>query len=540
MYYIGNLVKSVTGVYNQINSATLTGAIDIVVVKQADGTFIGSPFHVRFGKLGVLSSTEKVVEISINDEEVDIQMKLGQAGEAFFVEKIASSPDGDIVPYNLATSPIPSSTFLTDEQFNFKKVQRRDDMMETETNFPENPVILPEIVEHKAKTKDDNTSLSRTFSEPISIKKAQNSIHLSPKQNRHAIQRISEMQSEYPLSDMDSPLSGSPPDDDSTRRIYSDTEVEGHLTLAKNTSLPEDKRQDPDMTWEWGMLPEGKIAVQKPPTKTPRGAHAHEKSGKKHHRKHRTKGGARPKMKVPSEGLLLDEVLGMEDKEVADLYFNRGNSLDDLVLDEDTIDARGESTPAVDAVKEKNPFSFNNTSPIKAKQQEDPEVTKEEDKMQEAGEKKSDEEVVINVEEMAIPSETSVGSKEEGDEKGDETLPLGDEVEEPKDIVLSLCGGLMSRRVVPEKFNDFVVSYDGFCQNPSVILSNPKLVIKINESYYNWAVAGPYLVSYMAYDKTLQPYNDWQDKYKGVFEKPTFPYDFPPSRYIHGINEFSN
>lgn len=57
----GNLVKSVTGVYNQINSATLTGAIDIVVVKQEDGSFIGSPFHVRFGKLGVLSSWEKVV-----------------------------------------------------------------------------------------------------------------------------------------------------------------------------------------------------------------------------------------------------------------------------------------------------------------------------------------------------------------------------------------------------------------------------------------------------------------------------------------------
>lgn len=62
MYNIfGNLVKSVTGVYNQINSATLTGAIDIVVVKQEDGSFIGSPFHVRFGKLGVLSSWEKVV-----------------------------------------------------------------------------------------------------------------------------------------------------------------------------------------------------------------------------------------------------------------------------------------------------------------------------------------------------------------------------------------------------------------------------------------------------------------------------------------------
>ena len=61
MYYIGNVVKSVAGLYNNLNSATLTGAIDIVVVKQEDGSYVGSPFHVRFGKLGVVSSREKVV-----------------------------------------------------------------------------------------------------------------------------------------------------------------------------------------------------------------------------------------------------------------------------------------------------------------------------------------------------------------------------------------------------------------------------------------------------------------------------------------------
>ena len=69
------------------------------------------------------------MEISINDEEVDLQMKLGQAGEAFFVEKIAPSFEGSNVPYNLATSPIPSSTFLNDEQFNFKVQGQDNDMV---------------------------------------------------------------------------------------------------------------------------------------------------------------------------------------------------------------------------------------------------------------------------------------------------------------------------------------------------------------------------------------------------------------------------
>ena len=47
--------------YSEINAATLTGAIDVIVVEQEDGTYKSSPFHVRFGKLGVLKAKEKIV-----------------------------------------------------------------------------------------------------------------------------------------------------------------------------------------------------------------------------------------------------------------------------------------------------------------------------------------------------------------------------------------------------------------------------------------------------------------------------------------------
>ncbi|XP_020806140.1 phosphatidate phosphatase LPIN2 isoform X4 [Drosophila serrata] len=94
--------------YNEINAATLTGAIDVIVVEQRDGEFQCSPFHVRFGKLGVLRSREKVVDIEINGAPVDIQMKLGDSGEAFFVEECLEDEDEEL-PANLATSPIPNS-----------------------------------------------------------------------------------------------------------------------------------------------------------------------------------------------------------------------------------------------------------------------------------------------------------------------------------------------------------------------------------------------------------------------------------------------
>lgn len=65
MNYVGQLagqvLVTVKELYKGINQATLSGCIDVVVVRQPDGTFQCTPFHVRFGKLGVLRSREKVV-----------------------------------------------------------------------------------------------------------------------------------------------------------------------------------------------------------------------------------------------------------------------------------------------------------------------------------------------------------------------------------------------------------------------------------------------------------------------------------------------
>ncbi|XP_078092819.1 phosphatidate phosphatase LPIN2-like [Mustelus asterias] len=109
MNYVGQLAEqvfvTVKELYKGLNPATLTGCIDVIVVRQPDGSYHCSPFHVRFGKLGVLRSKEKVVDIEINGEPVELQMKLGDNGEAFFVEE--TEKDEGVVPTHLTTSPIP-------------------------------------------------------------------------------------------------------------------------------------------------------------------------------------------------------------------------------------------------------------------------------------------------------------------------------------------------------------------------------------------------------------------------------------------------
>ena len=66
--------------------------MDIVVVRQPDGTLKSSPFHVRFGKLKLLKSARKTVTISVNGtESSSVVMQLGHEGEAFFLRKAKQS-----------------------------------------------------------------------------------------------------------------------------------------------------------------------------------------------------------------------------------------------------------------------------------------------------------------------------------------------------------------------------------------------------------------------------------------------------------------
>ncbi|KAK5663729.1 hypothetical protein OQA88_4160 [Cercophora sp. LCS_1] len=103
MQYVRNLSDSVSTAWNSINPATLSGAIDVIVVEQEDGTLACSPFHVRFGKFSLLRPYEKKVEFKVNGVKQDYSMKLGEGGEAFFVFETT-----DNIPQSLQTSPLVS------------------------------------------------------------------------------------------------------------------------------------------------------------------------------------------------------------------------------------------------------------------------------------------------------------------------------------------------------------------------------------------------------------------------------------------------
>ena len=117
-----SIYKTVTypaKLYQDINPATLSGAIDIIVVKQKNGDLNSSPFHVRFGKIKIVRPSEKSVLITVNGVPSLFSMKLGDQGEAFFVVET-----NEIVPHEFKTSPIisPGSNFDEVSYFNFSQM----------------------------------------------------------------------------------------------------------------------------------------------------------------------------------------------------------------------------------------------------------------------------------------------------------------------------------------------------------------------------------------------------------------------------------
>ncbi|PKY07623.1 lipin Smp2 [Aspergillus campestris IBT 28561] len=103
MQYVRSISGSVSKTWNSINPATLSGAIDVIVIEQEDGTLACSPFHVRFGKFSLLRPYEKKVEFNVNGAKQDYSMKLGEGGEAFFVFET-----NERIPASLQTSPLVS------------------------------------------------------------------------------------------------------------------------------------------------------------------------------------------------------------------------------------------------------------------------------------------------------------------------------------------------------------------------------------------------------------------------------------------------
>uniref|UniRef100_A0A671UTF9 phosphatidate phosphatase n=1 Tax=Sparus aurata TaxID=8175 RepID=A0A671UTF9_SPAAU len=492
MNYVGQLagqvLVTVKELYKGINQATLSGCIDVIVVRQPDGTFQCSPFHVRFGKLGVLRSREKVIDIEINGEPVELHMKLGDNGEAFFVQE--TEKHNEIVPAHLVTSPIPTEEAL------FRSREPR--------------CVGPAVDNSQPLSQDDPSSGNLQTCSNTAGKKRKR------RRRKHKAEPRKEEQTtsaggELELCELSSDEEQNTQHGRSVNMfslkaafLCIDWEMSEPMSPKSDSELmvkPAESmlRAESHMQWTWGEFPESTRVNKK------------------------DKSESKTLTITPSENTHFRVILSTEAMEEES---REGQRTTDPVCSIIKPEPRtikvdqhshkpqppevSDSGSAASGGSNETGDSAGVKGVRKRSQHQGPEDiylddlnALEPDVVARYFPKSESEQVPKHWVEMGrrsgSQSPQSVGSA--AADSGTECL--SDSAGDLPDVTLSLCGGVgENSEISKDKFMEHIITYNDFAENPAII-DNPNLVVRISNRYYNWTLAAPLILCMQAFQKNL-------------------------------------
>uniref|UniRef100_A0A8C9ZP24 phosphatidate phosphatase n=1 Tax=Sander lucioperca TaxID=283035 RepID=A0A8C9ZP24_SANLU len=504
MNYVGQLAGQVfvqvKELYRGLNPATLSGCIDVIVVRQPDGSLHCSPFHVRFGKMGVLRSREKVVDMEINGEPVNLHMKLGDNGEAFFVQETEN--DEEVVPSYLATSPILSDGAILMSSSLMGKCSGPtiQTLGSSGSTGETGSVGMKKRRKRRKKTRAD--SLRREESGDYSEDEDMFTIDISSDEmtkmesNRTSSRDVLRDETTggsfkqtgiYTRSDGEwSPIES--PGNSRPTSSKSDSEL---------MSKPSDN-QNPTMHWAWGELPQAATVTKTilPSISIPfsESTHfrviTHETSSEQ----------CGPCSEISALTLLMpeetsEETVEMESESVRMETQTAGGAAACMSDMEETMSRPPGKTDSPSKRKDKRSRHLGADGIYLD------DITELEPEVAALYFPKSGAAVRSISDPGLHSSSLSPQSLSSGGDSGVDSYcdPLAD----MPSIAISLCGGLNdNREITKEQFHEKIISYQQFSENPSII-DDPNLVVKIGSKYYNWSSAAPLMLAMQAFQKPL-------------------------------------
>ncbi|XP_074471770.1 phosphatidate phosphatase LPIN1 isoform X1 [Sebastes fasciatus] len=519
MNYVGQLAGQVfiqvKELYRGLNPATLSGCIDVIVVRQPDGSLQCSPFHVRFGKMGVLRSREKVVDIEINREPVDLQMKLGDNGEAFFVQETEN--DQEVVPSYLATSPIMSegaglmssslmgkssgppiqtlgSSGCAGETMMKKRRKRRrkaraDSVRREESgdySEDEDMFTIDISSDEMAEIESNRTSSRDVLRDETTVGSTGGSFKQTGIYTR----------SDGEWSPIQSPGNSRPT---STK---SDSELMTKPSEADN--------QNPAMHWAWGELPQAATpsflpVKSDPPPVCPLSIPVSESTHFRVITHEMSSEQSGPCSEISALRLLMPEETSEEtvrmEAEVMRMESESqtaGGVAARMMADmEETMSRQPGKTDSPSKRKDKRSRHLGSDGIYLD------DITELEPEVAALYFPKSDSGATVrSISDPGLHSTSqSPQSLSSGGDSGVDSYcdPMAD----MPSIAISLCGGLNdNREITKEQFHEKIISYQQFSENPSII-DDPNLVVKIGSKYYNWSSAAPLMLAMQAFQKPL-------------------------------------
>ncbi|XP_047446389.1 phosphatidate phosphatase LPIN2 isoform X4 [Mugil cephalus] len=560
MNYVGQLagqvLVTVKELYKGINQATLSGCIDVVVVRQRDGTYQCSPFHVRFGKLGVLRSKEKVIDIEVNGEPVDLHMKLGDNGEAFFVQE--SEQQNQIVPAHLATSPIPTEShlFWISEVENQRAPKDLDPVDPEDPPEPPAPSTVATKKKKRRRKKHKGDPRREELTPPMSVTTgnaaantpaATTAATSGPGQNEEIFEmdlssddepaaHVSRSPSVSTMRDIDPKLPAARHNLDGYAMSDGDWPASDSHGLSQAFSPKSDSellvspsesllRAESHMQWTWGEFPETtrvpkkeKPELLKTVTITPTEsthfrvilsseAMANETEAEKNDGASSSSTSSsvcaivKPQPRTPITAVTAVSPLSPDSTITSMSPITPTETLDVLPSSVST------STPANSQLCDSP--SKKKGVPKRSQHQGPEDIYLDDLNVLEPDVAaryfpKSESEAATK---HWMDSEMHSGSQSPqsvGSAAADSgTECLSDSASDVPDVTLSLCGGLTENaEISKERFMEHIITYHEFAENPAII-DNPNLVVKIGNRYYNWTLAAPLILSLQAFQKNL-------------------------------------
>uniref|UniRef100_A0A8D3CUN9 phosphatidate phosphatase n=1 Tax=Scophthalmus maximus TaxID=52904 RepID=A0A8D3CUN9_SCOMX len=514
MNYVGQLAGQVfvqvKELYRGLNPATLSGCIDVIVVRQPDGSLHCSPFHVRFGKMGVLRSREKVVDIEINGEPVDLHMKLGDNGEAFFVQETEN--DQEVVPSYLATSPIMSdgaalmSSSLMGNSFGPPLQTLGSAGGNGETG---GGMMMMMKKRRKRRRKARADSVRREESGDYSEDQDMFTIDISSDEGNLFRTSVDVLRDETTVG----PTSGSY----KQAGLYTRSDGEWSPIQSPGNSRPTSPKSDselmtkpsdadnqnPAMHWAWGELPQAATVTTCTHTTT-------------------LSMYVFVSLCLCCSFLIFSvHVLIILSPFLTETVVTVGMESESMRMESQTVSSETHLT-TVESVaarmmadmEETMPRPHGKTdSPSKSKDKRSrhlgsdgiylDDITELEPEVAALYFPKSDGGAAVRS--MSDPGLHSTSlSPQSLSSGGDSGLDsYCDHMSDLPSIAISLCGGLTdNREITKEQFHAKIISYQQFVENPSII-DDPNLVIKIGSKYYNWSTAAPLMLAMQAFQKPL-------------------------------------
>ncbi|KAM6942695.1 phosphatidate phosphatase LPIN1 [Xenentodon cancila] len=570
MNYVGQLAGQVfvqvKELYRGLNPATLSGCIDVIVVRQPDGSLQCSPFHVRFGKMGVLRSREKVVDIEINGEPVNLHMKLGENGEAFFVKETEN--DLEVVPSYLATSPILS----TGQDLMASELSRGSSRHHDTIPCSSLPVqnlgpnhgdggLTKKRRKRRRKARPEGGAGGRReeagdeFSEDEdmftidlssdeekegdSSRPAYRDLKTAANTNTHPITDWTHSQSKAIKESLSMPptcgLSNSCPQ--RTSQFSSLVSLDDSRSSTPKSDSELTNQANPEMLWTWGELPQ---AAQ------PSFLASHQKqdsgaavsipvTASTHFRAISNTGPSSPSLYHPQTA----ETATLEgDKDAEE---NRSEPVKLSVKSGDTsgeergrdMESAGPLCAEMEGLTACSPRivpdhldeSRSRGSPIRRTDSPSKRKEKRSQHLGTDGIYLDDiTELEPEVAALYFPKNDGGSSSMKGESEmmmmevrstnqspqsvGSSGVDSGvdsllDQISDLPHVAISLCGGLTdNKEITREQFLERLISYQQFSDNPSVI-DDPNLVVKIGNKYYNWSTAAPVMLAMQVYKKPL-------------------------------------